>query len=115
MPQLRREAPRPIGLTGTGIVQDCHQVHQFVPRAELRGTDASVRLLASAVASALTDAGHRLRTPDCEGIGLFVGQTRVSPESVCSLWQEYSRPRSNAPFSTGLYAHGLQLRDRCLL
>ena len=85
MPQRRREAPRPIGLTGTGIVQDCHQVHQFVPRAELRGTDPSVRLLASAVASALTDAGHRLRTPDCEKIGLFVGQTRVSPESVAAF------------------------------
>ena len=42
----------------------------------------SARLLASATAVALTEAGIRLRTPDCEKIGLFAGQTRVSPESV---------------------------------
>ena len=81
-PRARREIPRSISLTGTGVVQDSHQISQFVPRAELRGIDMSARLLASAVAVALTDAGVRLRTPDCEGIGLFVGQTRVSPESA---------------------------------
>ena len=80
--RARRKIPRSISLTGTGIVQNVHQVNQFVPRAELRGIDMSARLLASAVAVALTDAGVRLRTPSCEGIGLFVGQTRVSPESA---------------------------------
>ena len=85
MSRPRREMPRSIGLTGMGMVQDDCQVRQFVPHAELRGTDASVRLLAGATASALTDAGCRLRTPDCEKIGLFVGQTRVSPESVAAF------------------------------
>ena len=78
----QRKAPRPISFAGMGIIQDGHQVNQFAPRAELRGIDMSARLLASATAAALTDAGIRLRTPDCEKIGLFVGQTRVSPESV---------------------------------
>ena len=82
MPRPRREMPRSIGLTGTGMVQDDCQVRRFVPHAELRGADTSARLLASAVAIALTEAGFRLRESDCEGIGLFVGQTRVSPESV---------------------------------
>jgi 3-oxoacyl-[acyl-carrier-protein] synthase II len=82
MPQRRREIPRPISLTSTGIVQDGHQVNQFAPRTELRGIDMSARLLAGATGTALANAGVRTRTPDCERIGLFVGQTRVSPESV---------------------------------
>ena len=82
IPRDKREVPRSISLTGTGIVQDGHQVNQFAPRAELRGIDMSARLLASATAVALTEAGVRMQTPDCEGIGLFVGQTRVSPESA---------------------------------
>jgi len=52
-----------------------------VPLTELRGLDASARLLASAVTTALIDARLRLRSKNCEEIGLFVGQTRVSPES----------------------------------
>ena len=78
----KRKAPRPVSLAGTGIVQDGHQVNQFAPRPELRGIDMSARLLSGATGTALADAGVRLRTPDCERIGLFVGQTRVSPESV---------------------------------
>ena len=81
-PRDQREVPRPISLTGAGIVQDGQQVNQFAPRPELRGIDMSARLLAGATGTALADAGVRLRTPDCERIGLFVGQTRVSPESV---------------------------------
>lgn len=77
-----RKAPRPISLAGTGIVQDGHQVNQFAPRAELRGIDMSARLLSGATGTALTDAGVRLRASDCGRIGIFVGQTRVSPESV---------------------------------
>lgn len=80
--QDQGKAPRPISLAGTGVTQDDHQVNQFAPRPELRGIDMSARLLASATGSALADAGVRTRTSDCEGIGLFVGQTRVSPESV---------------------------------
>ena len=81
-PRVQREIPRPIRLTGTGVVRDGHQVNQFAPRTELRGIDMSARLLAGATAAALTDTGVRLRTSDCERIGLFVGQTRVSAESV---------------------------------
>ena len=81
-PRDKREVPRPISLAGTGVIQDGHQVNQFAPRTELRGIDMSARLLASATAVALTEGGVRLRTPDCEKIGLFVGQTRVSAESV---------------------------------
>ena len=81
-PRSQREIPRSISLTGTGVVQDFHQISRFAPRAELRGIDMSARLLASAAAVALTDAGIRLRTLDCKGIGLFVGQIRVSPESA---------------------------------
>lgn len=77
-----RKTPRPISLAGTGVVQDGHQVNQFAPRPELRGIDMSACLLAGATGTALADAEVRTRTPDCEGIGLFVGQTRVSPESV---------------------------------
>lgn len=53
--QDKREVPRSISLTGTGIVQDGHQVNQFAPRTELRGIDMSARLLASATVVALTD------------------------------------------------------------
>ena len=81
-PQKQRKVPRFVSLSGTGIVQEGHQINQFAPRAELRGLDMSARLLAGAAAVALTDAGARLRTLDCEGIGLFVGQTRVSSESA---------------------------------
>ena len=81
-PRDQREVPRPISLTGAGIVQDGQQVNQFAPRPELRGIDRSARLLAGATSTALADAGVRMRTSDCERIGLFVGQTRVSPESV---------------------------------
>ena len=81
-PRKQREGPRSISLTSTSVVQDYYQISRFAPRTELRGIDRSARLLASATAAALTDAGVRLRTPDCEGIGLFAGQTRVSPESV---------------------------------
>ena len=81
-PRDQRKVPRPISLVGAGVAQDDHQVNQFAPRPELRGIDMSARLLASATGTALADAGVRTRTSDCEGIGLFVGQTRVSPESV---------------------------------
>ena len=81
-PRDQREVPRPISIISTGIVQDGQQVNQFAPRTELRGIDMSARLLAGAAGTALADAGIRTLTPDGEGIGLFVGQTRVSPESV---------------------------------
>ena len=99
----KREVPRPISLTGTGIVQDGHQVNQFAPRAELRGIDMSARLLASATAVALTDAGVRMQTPDCEGIGLFVGQTRVSPESA-EAFDKSIRARGLAHLSASAFA-----------
>ena len=81
-PRVERKVPRPISLAGMGVAQDGHQVNRFAPRPELRGIDMSARLLSGATGTALADAGVRLRTSDCEGIGLFVGQTRVSPESV---------------------------------
>ena len=77
----RRAEPRPIGLSGVGMVHDWEKLNQCVPLTELRGLDATARLLASAVTTALVDAKLRLRSKDCEEIGLFVGQTRVSPES----------------------------------
>jgi 3-oxoacyl-(acyl-carrier-protein) synthase len=76
-----RTEPRALSLSGVGAVQDWSRLHQSVPLAELRGLDATARLLASAVTTALIDAKLRLRSKDCEAIGLFVGQTRVSPES----------------------------------
>lgn len=81
----RRAEPRPIGLSGVGAVQDWSRLNQCVPLTELRGLDASARLLASAVTTALMDAKLRLRSKDCEEIGLFVGQTRVSPESYTAF------------------------------
>ena len=81
-PRDERKVPCPISLVGAGVTQDGHQVNQFAPRPELRGIDMSARFLAGATGAALADAGVRTRTPDCEGIGLFVGQPRVSPESV---------------------------------
>ena len=84
-PRPREESSRAIGLTGTGMSQDGTAIDRFVPHSELRGTDMSVRLLASAVAGALTDAGYQVRTPDCEEMGLFVGQIRVSPGSVAAF------------------------------
>ena len=81
-PREQRKSARSLSLTGIGVVENGDKVNQFAPRTELRGIDKSASLLASATAVALTDAGVRLRTSDCERIGLFVGQTRVSPESV---------------------------------
>lgn len=82
MPKSEREMPRTISITSASTVKDYHQIRQFVPRAELRGVDISACLLASAVAGTLTDTGVQLRSSDCESIGLFVGQTRISPESI---------------------------------
>ena len=78
----RWRGPRPIGLSGVGVVQASDRLSQSVPRTELRGLDVSARLLASAVTTALADAKLRPRSADSEDIGLFVGQTRVSPESA---------------------------------
>ena len=77
-----KKVPRRVGLSSTGMVLDGNQISRFVPRAELRGIDTSARLLAGAIAYSLTNAGIRLRSPVCEDIGLFVGQSHVSPESV---------------------------------
>jgi len=81
----RRTEPRALGISGVGAVQDWSRLNQSVPLTELRGLDASARLLASAVTAALLDAKLRLRSKDCEEIGLFVGQTRVSPESYLAF------------------------------
>ena len=78
----RRREPRPIGLSGVGVVQDSGRLSQSVPTTELRGLDVSARLLASAVTTALGDAKLRPLSTDSERTGLFVGQTRVSPESA---------------------------------
>ena len=102
-PREQRKVPRFVSLTGTGIVQDGHQINQFAPRAELRGIDMSARLLASAAAVALTDGGARLRTLDCEGIGLFVGQTRVSSESA-KAFDESIQARRLAHLSAATFA-----------
>jgi 3-oxoacyl-[acyl-carrier-protein] synthase II len=80
--QPRPRKTRPIGLFGIGVNQDTDRLSQSVPRAERRGLDLSTRLLAGAVITALTDAKLRPRSADSEGTGLFVGQTRVSPESA---------------------------------
>lgn len=104
-PREQRKVPRFVSLTGTGIVQDGHhhQINQFAPRAELRGIDMSARLLAGAAAVALTDGGPRLRTLDCEGIGLFVGQTRVSSESA-KAFDESIQVRGLAHLSAATFA-----------
>ena len=78
----KSELPRSISLVGTGMVVDCNEVSRYVPHSALRGLDTSARFLASAVATALVEAGIRLRSSDSEGIGLFVGQEHVSPESL---------------------------------
>ncbi len=96
--QIRRDEPRPIRLIGTGKVEDCHKIKQFAPNSELRTIDKSARLLASAVAVALTNAGIQLRTPDCESIGLFVGQTKISQESI-EAFSESVAARGLASFS----------------
>ena len=90
----RRANPLPIAITGVGAVQDWEKLDQCVPLTELRGLDTSSRLLASALTTAIRDAGLRLRSKDCEEIGLFVGQTRVSPESYSA-------------FGKSIHEHGL--------
>ena len=102
-PREQRRIPHSISLTGTGIVQEGHQINQFAPRAELRGLDMSARLLAGAAAVALTDAGARLRTLECEGIGLFVGQTRVSSESA-NAFDKSIQARGLAHLSAATFA-----------
>ena len=114
-PLPMRGSPRPISLTGTGMVLDCDRIGQFVPRAELRGVDTSARLLASAVAIALTDARLRLRSPDCEGIGLFVGQEHVSPESVKAFGKSIEERGLMHLSALAVTRMVVQLRDRCLL
>lgn len=75
-------APRPVGLSGVGIANDHHEIGRFVPRTELRGTDRYARLLSGAVGKAVMQGGFRFRTPACENIGVFVGQTRASRDTV---------------------------------
>lgn len=96
--QTRREVPRTIRLISTSKVEDCNLIKQFTPSAELRAIDKSARLLAGAVAVALTNAGIQLRSPDCERIGLFAGQTRISHESV-EAFSESVEARGMASFS----------------
>lgn len=54
----------------------------LVPTADPRGLDRSSLLLTAAVARALADAGLTLRGAARDRAGLFLGATRVSPESV---------------------------------
>ena len=75
-------APRPIGLTSVAVGRDPLEVGRLLPPAELRGCDRYARLLTGAVAKALMEGGCRLRTSDCDKIGLFVGQARASPDSA---------------------------------
>ena len=77
--------PRPIGLLGVGIGHDHREIGQFVPRPELRGTDRYARLLSGAVGKALMQGGFRFRTPACENIGVFVGQTRASRDTAAAF------------------------------
>lgn len=96
------EIPRTIRLIATGKVEDYHQIKQFAPSSELRTIDKSARLLASAVALALTNAGIRLRTSDAEKIGLFVGQTRISHESA-EVFSESIKTRGYTSFSASAF------------
>ena len=75
-------APRPVGLTGVAVGSDPLEVGRLLPPAELRGSDRYARLLTGAVARVLMEGGCRLRTSDCDNIGLFVGQARASPDSA---------------------------------
>ena len=77
-----RRVPRRIGLLGVGIGHDHREIGRFVPRPELRGVDRYARLLSGAVGKAVMQGGFRFRTPACENIGVFVGQTRASRDSA---------------------------------
>ena len=74
--------PRPVGLLGVGIGNDHREIDRFVPRPELRGTDRYARLLSGAVGKAVMQGGFAFRTPACEHIGVFVGQTRASRDTA---------------------------------
>ena len=78
-------APRPVGLTSVAAVRDPLEIGRFLPSAELRGSDRYARLLTGAVAKALMEGGCRLRTSDCDKIGLFAGQARASPDSAAAF------------------------------
>lgn len=83
--QNEQKSIKPISIAGYGINTDPDHIDKYIPQSELRGLDLSAKLLAGSVAMALTNAGIGFRSEVCERIGLFVGQERVSPESVEAL------------------------------
>ena len=88
--------PRPVGLTSVAVGRDPLEVGRLLPPAELRGSDRYARLLSGAVAKALMAGGRRLRTSDCDNIGLFVGQARASPDSAEAFHRSLEEGGPNA-------------------
>jgi 3-oxoacyl-[acyl-carrier-protein] synthase II len=70
------------GSTGPGGRVPRFSIQQFIPRADPRGLDPMSRFLTVASALALADAGVTLRGEARDRVGLLVGATRPSPESV---------------------------------
>jgi 3-oxoacyl-[acyl-carrier-protein] synthase II len=70
-----------IGISVSALTKDVDVIKAYVPHNELRGLDKSSMLLAGAVASILDKADIRPRSSHCKEIGLFVGQSHVSPQS----------------------------------
>lgn len=70
-----------IGISVSAFVKDVDDIKKYVPHNELRGLDKSSMLLAGAVACILDNADIRPRSSHCKEIGLFVGQSHVSPQS----------------------------------
>ena len=115
VPQPRREAPPPHWPRWYGLSSG---LPPSLPVCATRRVARDRRVRASSrqrgrqrpdgCRTPAADAGLRgnrsLRRPDSR-----------FPRKRYRLWQEHSRTRSNAPFSTGLYTHGLQLRDWGLL
>ncbi len=80
--QAQKESPKPISILGYEVNEDRDYIDRHIPYDDIRNTDLSARLLAGLVAKLLNNAGIQFRSKECENIGLFVGQDKISPESV---------------------------------
>ena len=75
----------PIGISFSSSVGDIGEISKRVPISELRTMDKSALLLSSAIASLLTKQKIQPRSQACKEIGMFVGQSKVSPESLANF------------------------------
>jgi 3-oxoacyl-[acyl-carrier-protein] synthase II len=74
-----------IGIALASIVEDTKPVAGIVPFSELRTMDKTALLISSSIAGIFEKLKFQPRSKECKDIGLYVGQTKVSPQSLAAF------------------------------